>query len=522
MSQITLHCRINTANRFTLPPIEKTATLSELKLLISQNQNLEVTRIRLIYRGRILKNDEDTLEVAGLEDGGTVHVVVSAQTRSTNPAPAANTATIQQNPSPSNASTTANYNQNNMNPFAMGGGFGGMPGGMPNPEQMAQMANNPLFQNMLDQLSSNPEMFEQLITATNPQMREMLQNNPQLRHALTDPETIRNSLRAMSDPSAMAQMQRSMELQMSQIENMPGGFNAMRRMFEESGGLNAETPMMGGGLSSGSSSSNGASTENTGQSGAEGEAMPNPWGSFPSSGRSSLTNTQSTQGATGSDTNSMNPFMNNPFAATGAGFPGAGGAMNMEQMISMLENPTIRSMMESTLSNPALFNQMMQSNPMMQQMMQQNPAAATMMSDPNFMRSMLNPDNLRAMSQLQQAINPNGNAMFPGLPASGNANPWGGQTVGSSTTSSTNNSSGVTGNSGLDFSSLWNNNPNPATGTSAPFPNLFGVSSANTNYDSQIDQMIEMGFTDREANRRALEACGGNINRAVEWLLSRT
>ena len=37
----------------------------------------------------------------------------------------------------------------------------------------------------------------------------------------------------MRNPNAMQQAMRSQDLAMSQIENLPGGFNALRRMYEE-------------------------------------------------------------------------------------------------------------------------------------------------------------------------------------------------------------------------------------------------------------------------------------------------
>ena len=43
----------------------------------------------------------------------------------------------------------------------------------------------------------------------------------------------------MRNPNAMREAMRSQDLQMSQLENIPGGFNAMRRMFEE-----VQEPMM--------------------------------------------------------------------------------------------------------------------------------------------------------------------------------------------------------------------------------------------------------------------------------------
>lgn len=43
--------------------------------------------------------------------------------------------------------------------------------------------------------------------------------------------------------------------------------------------------------------------------------------------------------------------------------------------------------------------------------------------------------------------------------------------------------------------------------------------SAAQRYATQLSQLEAMGFTDNEANLRALSATGGNVNAAVERLL---
>ena len=191
--------------------------------------------------------------------------------------------------------------------------------------------------------------------------------------------------------------------------------------------------------------------------------------------------------------------------------PGMNMNMNLDQTISMLENPAIRNMMDSLTSDPETFRRMTEANPMFQQMSQNNPAMANMMSNPQLMRSMMDPVNLRAMQQMQGAMqtlqNNNG-----GVTSATTATPGGG---------------------GLDFSNLLN----PAvTSTTAPTagvpssglptmmmpPSSSSAVPASARYADQINALVDMGFGDRDANARALEACGGNINRAVEWLLSRS
>lgn len=160
---------------------------------------------------------------------------------------------------------------------------------------------------------------------------------------------------------------------------------------------------------------------------------------------------------------------------------------------------------------------------MFQQMVRDNPAMASMMSNPQMMRSMLDPVNLRAMQQMQNAMQTlqQNNAVSPVM------NPWGvaGNTAGAAPVSNTNAAGGA---GGLDFSNLLNPTSAPSSSSSsssAPAPSMMNMPSAvpaSARYADQINALVDMGFADRDANARALEACGGNINRAVEWLISRS
>lgn len=119
-------------------------------------------------------------------------------------------------------------------------GMGGMgPGGMPdvhrmqqqlmqNPEMMRNIMNSPMMQSMM----SNPDLIRNMIV-NNPQMRQVLDANPQLNHVLNDPQLMRQAMEYMQNPAAMREMMRSQDLAMSQIENHPEGFNALRRMYED-------------------------------------------------------------------------------------------------------------------------------------------------------------------------------------------------------------------------------------------------------------------------------------------------
>lgn len=55
-----------------------------------------------------------------------------------------------------------------------------------------------------------------------------------------------------------------------------------------------------------------------------------------------------------------------------------------------------------------------------------------------------------------------------------------------------------------------NNNNNASQSTEPP----------ETRFQSQLSQLEEMGFVEKQANIRALLATGGNVDAAVEYLLN--
>lgn len=67
----------------------------------------------------------------------------------------------------------------------------------------------------------------------------MLDQNPELAQAINNPETIRESLRLASNPNLMQEHMRNVDRAMSNLESIPGGFNALRQIYE-----NVQEPMM--------------------------------------------------------------------------------------------------------------------------------------------------------------------------------------------------------------------------------------------------------------------------------------
>ena len=397
---------------------------------------------------------------------------------------------------------------------------------------------------------------------------------------LDDPEMMRRSMEMMRDPSAMQNMMRNQDLAISQIENVPGGFSALRRMYED-----VQAPMMdamadggngssgggSGGGSSGSGSGSGRNNENV-NSGAAGTAMPNPWAT-PSSSQQN----RSTGGGGGGNPMNMNMNMNagannnmanpfaammgngnananaNPFAAAMANMNTQGNANpwanmnapggastnaagmptpNMEQTIQMLEDPMVNQMMESLMRDPNAMQSILQSNPMLRQMTQANPQVAQMLNNPDMMRTMMDPNNLRSMMQMQNAMQGmgiggaggGGASGFPGVGASGVPPPALGGAL----------------PAGLDFSTLLNQMQSTSIGSSGSgagsganvsagmqgmgFGGRTGGAAApippEQRFRIQLQSLNDMGFDDNRVNIPALVQTHGNVNRAIDMLLT--
>lgn len=533
---LVLNVRLSNASRFTIgsadsPTLTPSSTILQLKQVIAttaESGNCEVARQRIIYKGRILSDNSKTLFDYGLtETNQTVHLVKGSAPASS---PSTSSSTSNATPStttPGSQPNTSNPGMPNMNmdPFMsmMQGNNNNNNGNlfpdmsqiqqmqqqaMQNPEMMSSIMNSPMMQSMM----SNPDLIRTMMES-NPQMRQLLESNPELRHMLDDPELMRRSMEMMRDPNAMRNAMRNNDLALSQIENIPGGFSALRRMYED-----VQEPMMdamsGGNATTSTTDTSSTSNSNSG-SGAAGTAMPNPWGSPTPS---STANTTASSTGSANNTNPNNLFGNaggfNPWAAGGAG--GAPGMpnMNLEQTLSMLENPMVSQMMDQMMSNPAMMQSMMDNNPMMRQMRETNPEMAAMLSNPETMRQMMNPTNLRAMAQMQNAMQTLGQNI-PGLP---NTFPM--SNAGATGSSSTPGATSAPPVGGMDFSSLLNQLQNTSMSGGS------GTSSTNTGvapeqrYRMQLQSLNDMGFDNNEINIRALTQTHGNVNRAVDLLFT--
>lgn len=293
--------------------ISKSATVKELKEKIQEKAtDLEAERQRVIYKGRVLKDDQ-TVEGCGLSEGQMVIVVTKKGGAKAKTAPTAQPTATQPTPS-TTSSTTAptasatNTNAQQPNPFAafMNPNMGGNPqmGGMGNPmmggmgmnmdpQMMQQMLQNPMMQQMMQQMAQNPAMVQQLIQ-NNPMLQQMMQQNPQAAAMLQNPQM----LQLMFNPNMI-----QAAMQMQQAMNQTRQMNAQQAQASSSA---TGTPATAS-ATTGSTDAN-ASAQNPGAN------QPNPFAAM-----FGAMNQPPTNQATGAQPQA-NPFMFNPYMQGMQGF----------------------------------------------------------------------------------------------------------------------------------------------------------------------------------------------------------
>ncbi|KAK0057898.1 ubiquilin-1 [Biomphalaria pfeifferi] len=511
--------------------VKEGATVRELKEEVQKKFNAPYEQLCIIFAGKIVK-DEDSLEQHGIKDGLTVHLVIKTANRT---APDPLTTRL----SSTTGSAAPDVSQT---PFNLGGigGLSGLSGlGMGssnfmemqqrmqremlnNPDMLRQLMDNPFVQSMM----SNPEIMRSLLM-NNPQMRELMERNPEITHMLNNPELMRQTMELARNPAMMQELMRSQDRAMSNLESIPGGFNALQRMYRD-----IQEPMMSAaqetiGANPFASLVNSGSTgtgENTQQGRENRDPLPNPWGSPTPRSASDTSQTGSTeQNPTAGMFNSpgmqslMRQMMQNP------------------QMISnMLQAPYMQSMMQSLAANPELAQQIIGNNPlfannpqmqanftsMMPNLLQQmqNPEVQNMVTNPRALEALMQIQN--GLSQLQQE-SPN---LFTSMTGLGSASPL---MTGMPTTPTTQSStpaptSGILSEGGPLGQGPQNNTAAFSSMMAQMMQMMVGGQQnqpPEQRYASQLEQLATMGFVDREANIRALTATFGDVNAAIDRLL---
>uniref|UniRef100_A0A663DU31 Ubiquilin-4 n=1 Tax=Aquila chrysaetos chrysaetos TaxID=223781 RepID=A0A663DU31_AQUCH len=376
---------------------------------------------------------------------------------------------------------------------------------MSNPEMLSQIMENPLVQNMM----SNPDLMRQMIMA-NPQMQQLMERNPEISHMLNNPELMRQTMELARNPAMMQEMMRNQDRALSNLESIPGGYNALRRMYtdiqepmfsaaREQFGNNPFSSLTG---NSDSSSSQPLRTENR-------EPLPNPWSPTPPASQSQP---PSSEGSTGSATTQSTPTVSNPFGLNAASI-GAG----------MFNSPEMQGLLQQISENPQLMQNMI-SAPYMRSMMQtlaQNPDFAAQMQNPDSLSILTNPRAMQALLQIQQGLQTlqtEAPGLVPSLSSFGMPrmppSSTGGSTIPENPVPSASTpASASPAGGGNPQQQLMQQMIQLLAGGSSQ------AQSPEVRFQQQLEQLNAMGFINREANLQALIATGGDINAAIERLL---
>jgi ubiquilin len=536
----TLHIKVSSSEqRETLVDVDSSQSVADLKTALQSRVSIPAGQQRLIYKGRVLVDTKTLAEygtqsslhrgwrtalcarvggdrtlsatrptsrtpprsqlaIVGVESDHTIHLVKAA-TNNSSPAPSSVQA--------------ASPEMSPQGPQAGG------------ESPWASMLSDPLMGQLMESLMSNPETMRAMFNS-NPQTQQLLERNPEVARMLSDPAVLRQTMELARNPQLMREQMRATDRAMSNLDVHPEGFQALRRLYEDVQAplANALGPQASEGQSNpfaslfSNASTAGTTASGSPSSGAPNASpLPNPWAP-----------TQPAAAPAGQQAGAS-PFGMMPLGLGGAsplslplGGPGTSGLlptglmpdlfgadMTPEAMEAALSSPVAAAAMEQLISNPQLFEAAVMSHPQLRAMTEANPAIREMMSDPAMMRAMMNPASVRQMMQvrftppwvplhpaadclahtvvqMQQALqqfeqrggvgNPFGMPSFDGMP------PFGG-----------------------GFGSM------PAPGPRVPPEQAFA---------SQLQQLSDMGFYDREANVQALQATGGNVHAAVERLLS--
>ncbi|GKY99707.1 hypothetical protein MPSEU_000924700 [Mayamaea pseudoterrestris] len=517
-NNFTLIIKLSSGVKFTVilpsPPPLPGYTVHDVKQAFHQSHpETPVTSQKLIYKGRILDNDKN-LQEFGIVSQCTLFLIVSSASQTPLQKQETTTTAADCKTTESAAAATATTTLD------------------PSPPADSLSA---LMQNMLGGGDGNSA-------------RNSSNTNSHLQQMLNDPGAMQQAMEMMRNPDALAQAMRQQDLAMSQLENMPGGFSALRSMYDSMHSLEDDLYLPTTSSSSSSSSSNSGAAGGV-NAGAAGTAMPNPWGSS-----SSNTNANN---ATYPNQTVTTPFAN-PFSSAGANPFAANNSDNSNPLAqamrmmdgsaagsSQLPTPPFPMQADSLGLSQQLLQQYAQNNPdrIRQHLMQQDsflgqffetmsteqanqfiqnivsnwgaPASAPLGNMQSLMQQQQN--GAGGVDEMLQQIMMMDDFVMPNAargPVTSQANPW--ATIGSSeSAAAATNDSAAVPHVPLDISSLLNAQQRSPSLTGSSQPAI----DPTTRFQRQLQSLRDMGFDQDDRNVQALTTVGGNVNRAVDWLL---
>lgn len=85
---------------------------------------------------------------------------------------------------------------------------------------------------MTSMLGNNPELMKAIILS-HPQLKEMMNKSPQLREAMNNPQVLQDMLKLATNPQYYREAMIGADRAMSQLENIPQGFQMLRQLHEQ-------------------------------------------------------------------------------------------------------------------------------------------------------------------------------------------------------------------------------------------------------------------------------------------------
>ena len=166
---------------------EEHETVSAFKYKLTELVG-DLSKIRLVVEGRVLKDGDIVLECAKDKVVFVVPDVSSNQ--------------------PDSASSTIPVVANEREPA------------------------NPMSAMMGTMLERNPELMKSIITS-HPQLKAMMEKSPQLKEAMNNPQVLQDMVKLATNPQYYQEAMRSSDRAMSQLENIPQGFQMLSQLHRQ-------------------------------------------------------------------------------------------------------------------------------------------------------------------------------------------------------------------------------------------------------------------------------------------------
>jgi len=209
---VTFHVKSSGGQKYTFTlPLSTTTLDLKNKLATPEYANVPASAQRLIYSGKVLK-DNDTLASHHVKEGNTMHLVKSAASNQRqNPAnQQSSTAGATSGSTPQVTGVPQNLASGTGNDPLAGltgarfAGFAQLPDArtfqnVQTPEDILRQLEDPNFQQMMREAMGNPQVIDMMINqhpqlrAMGPQARQILQSD-YFRRVMTDPQALRSML----------------------------------------------------------------------------------------------------------------------------------------------------------------------------------------------------------------------------------------------------------------------------------------------------------------------------------------